>query len=84
MDLSSYLKMTKQTRADFAALVGAHPVTVSRWSTSAAIPKRKQMARIEEVTDGQVTAGDMMDRAMLAARPSGGGAVHAPKHRGAA
>ena len=72
MNLSSYLAHAKLTRADFAAQVGAHPVTVSRWATGAALPKRQQMARIEEITGGQVTARDMLETAMSVERRAAG------------
>lgn len=61
MKLSDYLAREKLTQAQFAALVGAHPVTVNKWATGNAMPRRAQVVKIREVTSGLVTASDLAD-----------------------
>lgn len=59
MKLSDYLAQEKLTQAQFAELVGAHPITVNRWATGTAMPRRAQAAKIQEVTGGLVTPPDL-------------------------
>ncbi len=59
MKLSDYLQREKMTQAQFAELVGAHPITVNKWATGNAMPRRALVARITEVTNGEVTPADL-------------------------
>jgi DNA-binding transcriptional regulator YdaS (Cro superfamily) len=67
MKLSDYLQREKMTQAQFAELVGAHPITVNKWATGSAMPRRALAAKIHEATRGQVTAADLA--AAFAAQP---------------
>ncbi len=58
MTLSQYLADHKLTRAQFAALGGWHPITVSRWCSGAMHPRPQQMRTITALTEGAVTAND--------------------------
>jgi DNA-binding transcriptional regulator YdaS (Cro superfamily) len=50
------------TRAQFAARLGVHPVTVSKWCSGAMRPAWSAIERIQAATGGQVTAQDFMKR----------------------
>lgn len=68
MKLSDYLAQEKLTQAQFAEMVGAHPITVNKWATGNAMPRRAQVAKIRDVTAGRVTAADLA--AAFATQPS--------------
>ena len=55
------------TRAQFAARMGVHPVTVSKWCSGAMRPAWSAIERIQAETGGQVTAQDFMARPAEAA-----------------
>lgn len=48
--------------ARFAADVGVHQTTLSKWRRGHAMPRIHQMARIEKLTGGAVTVGEMMQQ----------------------
>lgn len=77
MNLSDYLKRERLTQAQFAERVGAHPVTVNRWATGAAVPKRRQMQEIERATAGEVTPNDMLSAAFSREARAGDAAASA-------
>jgi DNA-binding transcriptional regulator YdaS (Cro superfamily) len=54
MTLREYLSTNRLTLAQFAKLVGAHPITVHEWVAGKVVPRRASMAAIEEATGGQV------------------------------
>jgi DNA-binding transcriptional regulator YdaS (Cro superfamily) len=62
MTLSSYLANQNMTRAQFAARLGVHPVTVSKWCSGAMRPAWSAIERIQAETGGQVTAQDFIKR----------------------
>ena len=59
MTLSQFLSRQKMTRAQFAVLVRAHPVSVSKWCSGVMLPRANQMDAITAATGGAVTANDM-------------------------
>ena len=67
MTLSDFLASQNLTRAQFAARLGVHPVTVSKWCSGAMRPAWSAIERIQAETAGQVTAQDFMPRAAEAA-----------------
>lgn len=58
MTLRDYLEETGQTIADFARRHDWSPFTVGKWARHERIPRPKQMARLQEVTGGSVSAAD--------------------------
>jgi transcriptional regulator with XRE-family HTH domain len=58
MRLSSFLSERGMTRAEFAAEVGVHPVTVSKWCSGAMRPRWNFIDAIQRITGGAVTATD--------------------------
>ncbi|HRD79055.1 MAG TPA: helix-turn-helix transcriptional regulator [Hyphomicrobiaceae bacterium] len=67
MRLTDYLAQEKLSAAEFAARIGVHRSTVSRWIEpviSGGVPFRpswEQIAKIRDVTGGAVTANDFVD-----------------------
>lgn len=62
MKLRIYLSETAQSHAQFAKLVGCHPITVSKWATGRMFPRCDALRTIETLTAGAVTANDFLDR----------------------
>ena len=62
MRLAHWIKQNGITASEFAGRVGVDKATVSRWlgESEATMPRRETLARIAEVTGGQVTANDVM------------------------
>lgn len=60
MQLETWLSEEKISRTDFAALVGAHPVSVSKWIAKKMMPRRGHLEAIREVTGGKVTPNDFL------------------------
>lgn len=60
MTLADYLRSRRETHEAFAARVGVHSVTVSKWATGAMRPSWPKLAAIAAATDGAVTAADFM------------------------
>lgn len=58
MTLGEYLDGASITRRAFAARLGVHPVTVTKWVTGSQRPSWPLMARIRAATEGRVTAAD--------------------------
>lgn len=58
MTLAEHLEASGLTRGQFAAMVGAHPITVSKWATGAAMPRHAWLSKIMDATDQRVTPGD--------------------------
>jgi hypothetical protein len=58
--LGEYLKRKGITQGAFAAQVGAHPITVAKWCTGVMLPRAGQLAAIERITEGEVTASALV------------------------
>ena len=61
MKLADYLQLADKSRASFAAEIGVDEVTVGRYIRGERRPRWQTLARIKEVTSGQVTANDFTD-----------------------
>lgn len=55
-DLSSHLKQTGTTQADFAARIGVDQATVSKLCRGKLLPSLPLAVAIERATDGQIKA----------------------------
>ena len=62
MRLPDFLADRGLTRAGFAALVGVHPVTVSKWCTGTMRPDWQAMEAIKAATSGAVTPNDFLSQ----------------------
>lgn len=60
MTLADYLRHEKQTHEAFAARLGVHAVTVSKWASGAMRPSWPKMEAIQAATGGAVTPADFM------------------------
>lgn len=60
MKLSAWISKKKLTHAAFGAMIGATQAAVSRYVSGQRVPRPRVMARIVEVTKGQVTANDFV------------------------
>lgn len=58
MKLKEYLKTNEIRSEDFAKSLGVSRGGVLKWITGERFPRPKALAKIEKVTDGQVTAND--------------------------
>ncbi|WP_150524002.1 helix-turn-helix domain-containing protein [Roseibium sediminis] len=58
MKLSDYLATEGQSHAQFGERVGVSQAAINRYANGERIPRAEIMAKIEEVTGGQVTAVD--------------------------
>ena len=63
MKLRDYLKHEEMTAAEFARRVGASEHGVTKWLYGQRMPRRDMLAKIEEKTDGKVTANDFVGAA---------------------
>ena len=61
MNLGKWLDENGLDRATFAATVGVHPVTVTKWITGRMMPRREALRAIERETKGAVVATDFVD-----------------------
>jgi transcriptional regulator with XRE-family HTH domain len=61
MKLDRYLELTKQTRADFAQLVGVTEVSLSRYITGNRIPRPSLLKKIAQASAGAVMPNDFVD-----------------------
>lgn len=60
MDLQSYIKQRGDTYQTFGESVGVSRRAVQKWVTRERFPRPQQLARIVEVTNGEVTATDFL------------------------
>jgi DNA-binding transcriptional regulator YiaG len=60
MKLTDYLNLESMTHADFARLIEVSREAVRLWTAGERTPRKEQMQRIMEVTDGQVTPNDFL------------------------
>jgi len=68
MRLSEYLAKKDMNPEQFAAKVGVHPTTIYRLLSGATIPKRQNLRKIIEATEGAVDVSDLM-AAVSASKP---------------
>lgn len=61
MNLEAWLSQQNMSDDDFASLAGVDRTTVSRWKRGKRFPKPAQLARVAELTNGAVTAGDFVE-----------------------
>ena len=80
MRLADYLSANKLSAAEFAARIGVHRSTVSRWlepvreGGEVFRPSWDLLAKIRDATDGVVTANDFVDVVAAADAPVASGA----------
>jgi len=60
MDLHDYLAKNKVSPEKFAELIGSNPTTVYRWLNGDTIPKKLNLIKVIQATNGEVTANDLM------------------------
>jgi DNA-binding XRE family transcriptional regulator len=60
MNLREFLDTTGQTQAEFGRAVGVSREAVRLWCEGERYPEQASMKRIRAVTNGQVTADDML------------------------
>lgn len=63
MKLADYLDLAAISDAEFARLIGVKRQAVHRYRRGTRFPGRKVLARIQEVTQGQVMANDFVEDA---------------------
>jgi hypothetical protein len=73
MKLTDYLRVSKMTRNQFAAVAGIARTTVMRLLDHGYIPQRATAQKIVAATDGAVSEADLVAEAAAAriSRPSG-------------
>lgn len=60
--LASYMANAKLTDGDMASLLGVSAEAVRLWRLRRRFPGRAHLARISEITTGEVTANDFVDQ----------------------
>jgi len=60
MKLIDFLSEQGISQADFAGSIGVSPATVSRYITGDRAPSSIRVRKIKEVTNGRVTADDLL------------------------
>lgn len=58
MKLREWLDGHKVKRTKFAVLLDVHAITVTKWCTGEWVPSTPMIERIEQATEGAVTAND--------------------------
>ena len=58
MQLIEFRKGRKLSRAALGKMVGVDGITIYRWETGRSMPKPAQVRKVQEVTEGAVTADD--------------------------
>jgi transcriptional regulator with XRE-family HTH domain len=71
MSLSEYLIKNDIRIEDFAAKIGVHQTTIYRVLTGRTIPKRQNLKKILEATNGEVSLGELMARVFPRSANSG-------------
>jgi predicted transcriptional regulator len=69
MRLSEFLANNGLTPEQFAKKVGVHPTTIYRALKGVTIPKRQNMRRIIEATQGEVDVYDLMHAVTVQPKP---------------
>jgi predicted transcriptional regulator len=75
MRLSEYLASHEMNPEQFAAKVGVHPTTIYRLLSGATIPKRQNLIKIIEATEGEVDISDLMFAVSSQSKPDAKEAV---------
>ena len=60
MKLRDYLHKKRISQIDFAKIIGISETQLSRWLGGSRIPSRKNALKIEEVTEGKVSANELL------------------------
>ena len=60
MKLRDYLYKKRIRQIDFAKEVGISQTQLNKWINGSRIPSRKNAMKIEELTEGKVTAHEML------------------------
>lgn len=60
MKLRDYLHKKRIRQIDFAKEVGIGQTQLSKWINGARVPSRKNALKIEELTNGKVSADEML------------------------
>jgi transcriptional regulator with XRE-family HTH domain len=60
MTISEFIAANSLTRAKFAKMIGVEEESVTRYMNGTRMPRRKQLDRILKVTNGAVTANDIL------------------------
>lgn len=66
MKLAEYLATNKLSQAEFAKIIEASQVAVSRYASGRRMPRKDRMLKIREVTGGLVTGDDFLESAEAA------------------
>jgi transcriptional regulator with XRE-family HTH domain len=69
MNIAAYREANSLTQADLAATLGVTQSTVARWEAGS-MPARDMLARIAEITGGQVMPNDWIDIPAVASQDS--------------
>lgn len=75
MNLSSYLRDTGMTQAEMARRLGVTRSAVNQWLSGITAPSARQIAQIEDITEGRVRLTDLIPgqgRSSAAATPAHG------------
>lgn len=62
MKLREYLRLQQKTPEAFGKEIGVSKSAVAMWMRGARMPRREALERIEEHTEGAVTANDFVSR----------------------
>lgn len=62
MRLADFLQQSEMSDADFGRLIGVERQAIYRYRLGHRFPGREVLQKIADVTDGQVTANDFIDR----------------------
>ena len=60
MRLNSYLKYAGKTHKDFADELGLSVSAVHKWLYGQRFPRKEHLKKIQELTNGEVTANDFI------------------------
>lgn len=61
MKLAEYLLVNRLSQAEFAKIIEASQVAVSRYVSGQRIPRKKLLLKIREATGGLVTGNDFLE-----------------------
>ena len=63
MTLKEWLLKENMTQEAAAKRIGVHEITINRWINGRITPRRAQMARVEEITGGEVKPASFFEPA---------------------
>lgn len=61
MKLAEYLAANKLSQAEFARIIEASQVAVSRYASGRRMPRKDRLLKIREATGGLVTGNDFLE-----------------------